>query len=171
MFFKSHGGMVRSARELFAIEKLAHQNMCIQKIAETVGVPLRTTWEWLHSRCVRSARSVAQRLATKRCGGWIVSLVFASSSHISRIARCVSRIASVMNSGTSSCTFACCCHRCRHSMLHSRQCGSIWHRAHPPQDEYMAAERWPKQVICGKLCAFHHYMLVFRLSTGQEFSK
>ena len=56
-------------------------------------------------------------------------------------------------------------------MLQSGQHGSTWHRAHPPQYEYMAAERWPKQVMCGKLCAFHHYMLVFRPPIGQEFSK
>ena len=35
--------MVRSAEELFAIEKMAAQSMSIKKIAETVWVPLRMT--------------------------------------------------------------------------------------------------------------------------------
>ena len=77
--------------------------------------------------------------------------------------RVVSRIASVMNSGTSSCTYARCWHLCRHSMLHSRQHGSTWHRAHPTQYEYMAAERWPKQVICGNCACFTITCLFFAL--------
>ena len=39
--------MVRSVEELFAIEQMAAQGMSIQKIAETLGVPLRTTTRWL----------------------------------------------------------------------------------------------------------------------------
>ena len=71
---------------------------------------------------------------------------------------CVCDVGPMMKSGASSNQDAYCWHRCRHTMLHSRQCSqtsAFIERGHSSVQEYMKAEHWPaEQVVCGTILVF-----------------
>ena len=70
--------MVRSAEELFAIDKMAAQSKSIKKIAETLGGASGNDEAVAAAAALRGRDGAAQRWATSRRGRWFVSryLVF-----------------------------------------------------------------------------------------------
>ena len=70
--------MVRSAEELFAIDKMAAQGKSIKKVAETLGGASGNDEAVAAAAALRGRDGAAQRWATSRRGRWFVSryLVF-----------------------------------------------------------------------------------------------
>ena len=115
---------------------------------------------------------VAQRWATTQRGGWFVSLVFTASCHISRLPRCARfwrRFCDKLRNFFTQLCLLLASLQTPHAAQSPLFADVCRHLASSAAAAASMAEHWPaKQVICGKLCTLHHYILVWALSTSRR---